>query len=328
MYNHRNDTCLEKQTSRNIRLDYSKAWVKLNDWKAGLTCPFVFSLPGTSGKYEKEMVKFFQSNEMSAAMIGFEKCRDRFNITLPLGSTVKPETDLIKSTDDGRSYRIETYWPNGKSNIFLEYCNSKIDSATRGMGGAWDRFELKNPAPILLDGDFCGYFNRPVIDCLKYAGAGSLVTLTFFCKFRGMDKLSDTIPTPQKQFVTAHDMAVMQRDGVEQYFKANNIPFTRLEQYEYSNNRSPMVLLVYHLRENSPLLNANIEKPKTFADESSRKVDLIARRNAARLLVKEGKLSNVEIDRKLTLPPYTAAGFDASAKRYGKHVLDKVETVD
>ena len=45
------------------------------------------------------------------------------------------------------------------------------------------------------------------------------------------------------------------------------------------------------------------------------------RLNVARVLVASGIVSNTQIDRLLGLPAYTAAGLDASSKRYGKHVL-------
>lgn len=56
-------------------------------------------------------------------------------------------------------------------------------------------------------------------------------------------------------------------------------------------------------------------------------LSIVDRRNIARAVARSGTFVNrtLVIDKTLRLPAYTTAGFAASAKRYGKRILDRVE---
>ncbi len=214
----------------------------------------------------------------------------------------------------------------------------------------------ESPFPAIFDGDFCGYLTDQMIQlCIKPLAPDSLLMLTLGTRVRSQPwnlvyPVANLLKRNDHRPVSVEEVGDAYIETVEGCLEAKGIPFTRLLAHHYTNtgrrsdgHGSPMVCLGWHLAANSPLKNLvtldtlGLTRPTNsikMVPVSSRTTPTMVstrnnirtaiRANVVKLLVaNKGKLgiTNVQIDRLLRVPAYTAAGYDASAKRYGPQVL-------
>ncbi len=209
--------------------------------------------------------------------------------------------------------------------------------------------------PTIFDGDYCGYLDDQIMrECVLRLPEDSLLMLTLGTRIRTapwnlVHPVANLLRRGARRKVSVEEVGDTYVAAVEAALTARGVPFARLVTHHYTNTHrvgshgTPMVLLGWHLAAQSPLAPLvtldtlgltrplNTAKlptlPSTMTTTNNRQRTNIRsslRANIAKLLVANKStlgITNVQIDRLLRVPAYTAAGYDASAKRYGSRVL-------